>query len=144
MFLPSNRRSVLIDCKQSRGTRCAFSAYCENYREISLTRSATSCLERVVSGVRARLLRALLAVLAALQTGLLLALYRAEMIPTIHIIDVKSLNIYLSPRHINIRKASPNDKCFQTKQKYFPTIHYSFVFMYFEGCFFIIAMTYLH
>ena len=84
-----------------------------------------------MSGVRARLLRALLVVLAALQTGLLLALYRAEMIPTIHIIDVKSLNIYLSPRHINIRKAPQNDKCFQTKQKYFPTLHYSFVFIYF-------------
>ena len=96
---------------------CLLRFFCENYREISLTCSATSCLERVVSGVRARLLRAVLVVLAALQTGLLLALYRAEMIPTIHIIDVKSLNIYLSPRHINIRKAPHNDKCFQTKQK---------------------------
>ena len=53
--------------------------------------------------VSGRLMRMVMTGLGLLQLCLLLAIFHAEILPTINIIDVGSLNIYLSP--IKMRKA---------------------------------------
>lgn len=58
--------------------------------------------------VSGRLMRMAMAGLGLIQLCLLLAIFQAEILPTINIIDVGTLNIYLSP--IIIRKAL--DNCF--------------------------------
>ena len=60
--------------------------------------------------VSGRLMRMAMAGLGLIQLGLLLAIFQADILPTINIIDVGTLNIYLSP--IKIRKAL--DNCFLT------------------------------
>ena len=51
----------------------------------------------VMVGVNGRVLRTAMAGLGVTQVCLLLAIYQAEILPTINIIDVRALNIYLSP-----------------------------------------------
>ena len=60
--------------------------------------------------VSGRLMRMAMAGLGVVQLCLLLAIFQADILPTINIIDVGTLNIYLSP--IKIRKAL--DNCFLT------------------------------
>lgn len=58
--------------------------------------------------VSGRLMRLAMAGLGLIQLCLLLAIFQAEILPSINIIDVGTLNIYLSP--IKMRKAL--DNCF--------------------------------
>ena len=60
--------------------------------------------------VSGRLMRMAMTGLGLLQLCLLLAIFQAEILPTINIIDVGTLNIYLSP--IKMRKALNNCFCF--------------------------------
>ena len=57
--------------------------------------------------VSARLMKVVMAGLGVIQICLLLAIFQAGILPTINIIDVGTLNIYLSP--IKMRKALNND-----------------------------------
>ena len=57
--------------------------------------------------VSARLMKVVMAALGVMQLCLLLAIFQAGILPTINIIDVGTLNIYLSP--IKMRKALNND-----------------------------------
>ena len=57
--------------------------------------------------VSARLMKVVMAGLGVIQLCLLLAIFQAGILPTINIIDVGTLNIYLSP--IKMRKALNND-----------------------------------
>ena len=62
--------------------------------------------EAGMMSVSGRLMRMAMAGLGLLQLCLLLAIFQAEILPTINIIDVGTLNIYLSP--IKMRKALNN------------------------------------
>ena len=62
--------------------------------------------EAGMMSVSGRLMRMAMAGLGLLQLCLLLAIFQADILPTINIIDVGTLNIYLSP--IKMRKALNN------------------------------------
>ena len=51
-----------------------------------------------VASIRGNCLKTLMIILGLTQTGLLVAIFQTGLMSTVNVIDVNSLNIYLSPK----------------------------------------------
>ena len=63
----------------------------------------SDCCEAKIPSINGKFLRVAIMMLGLVQTCILIAIYQAKLIPSINVLDIKALNIYLS--HTEKRKA---------------------------------------